>query len=100
MSVELDVVNRDGALAPGMYPTVKWPVRRAGLALLVPRTSVVATTERTFVIRNRDGRAEWVNVRKGPAAGDMMEVLGDLKPGDMVVRRATDEIREGSALKQ
>src|SRR5580692_1070497 len=25
MSVELDVVNRDGSLSPGMYPAVKWP---------------------------------------------------------------------------
>ena len=29
MAVELDVANRDGSLAPGMYPSVKWPVRRA-----------------------------------------------------------------------
>jgi multidrug efflux pump subunit AcrA (membrane-fusion protein) len=25
--VELDVQNKDGLLAPGMYPTVTWPVR-------------------------------------------------------------------------
>ena len=25
MAVELDVENRDGSLAPGMYPSVKWP---------------------------------------------------------------------------
>jgi hypothetical protein len=59
---------------------------------------VVTTTERIFVIRNRDSRAEWVDVRKGAAEGDLVEVLGDLKPGDMVVRRANDEIREGTAL--
>jgi RND family efflux transporter MFP subunit len=98
MAVELDVVNRDGALAPGMYPTVKWPVRRANPALFVPRTSVVTTTERTFVIRGRDGRAEWVDVKKSAAEGDLVEVIGNLKPGDRVVRRATDEIREGSPL--
>ena len=65
MAVELDVVNRDGSLAPGMYPTVKWPVRSGRAALFVPRTSVVTTTERTFVIRDRNGRAEWVDVKKG-----------------------------------
>jgi RND family efflux transporter MFP subunit len=27
MAVELDVFNRDGSLAPGMYPSVKWPVK-------------------------------------------------------------------------
>jgi membrane fusion protein, multidrug efflux system len=99
MAVELDVMNRDGSLAPGMYPTVKWPVRRARPALFVPRASVVTTTERIFVIRNKDGRAEWVDVRKGAADGDLTEVLGDLKPGDMVVRRANDEIREGTPLR-
>jgi len=98
MAVELDVANRDGSLAPGMYPSVKWPIRRSRPGLFVPRTSVVTTTERTFVVRNQNGRAEWVDVRKGAAEGDLIEVLGDLKAGDMVVRVATDEIREGSTI--
>ena len=98
MAVELDVFNQDGSLAPGMYPTVKWPVRRSRPALFVPKTSVVTTTERTFVVRNQNGRAQWVDVRKGAAEGDLIEVLGDLKSGEMVVRRATDEIRDGAPL--
>jgi membrane fusion protein, multidrug efflux system len=99
MAVELDVANRDGSLAPGMYPTVKWPVRRVRPALFVPKTSVVTTTERMFVIRNKDGHAEWLDVRKGAADGDLIEILGDLKAGDMVVRRANDEIRDGAPLR-
>src|ERR1017187_6720717 len=98
MAVELDLANPDGTLAPGMYPTVKWPVRRTRPALYVPRTSVVTTTERTFVVRNQNGRAQWVDVRKGAAEGDLLEVLGDLKAGDLVVRRATDELRDGAPL--
>ena len=98
MAVELDVMNRDGSLAPGMYPTVKWPVRRARPALFVPKTSVVTTTERTFVIRNQNGQAEWVDVKKGVADGDLVEVMGNLKAGDKVVRRATDEIRDGTPI--
>jgi membrane fusion protein (multidrug efflux system) len=98
MAVELDVFNRDSSLSPGMYPSVKWPIRGSRPSLLVPKTSVVTTTERTFVIRDRNGRAEWVNVRKGSADGDLMEVSGNLEAGDLVVRRATDEIREGSPI--
>ncbi len=98
MAVELDVMNRDGALAPGMYPTVKWPVRRSHPAMFVPKTSVVTTTERTFVIRDQAGKAEWVDVKKGVSEGDQVEVLGNLKAGDRVVRRATDEIRDGAPL--
>jgi membrane fusion protein, multidrug efflux system len=100
MAVELDVFNRDGSLSPGMYPSVTWPVRREKPSLLVPKTSVVTTTERTFVVRERNGKAEWVNVSKGAAEGDLIEVSGNLKAGEMVVRRATDEIREGSSLTQ
>ena len=96
MSVELDFMNRDGTLAPGMYPNVKWPVRSQGAELWVPKTSVVSTTERTFVIRDRAGRAEWVDVRKGAAEGDLVEVFGNLQSGEMVVRRATDEMRDGA----
>jgi membrane fusion protein (multidrug efflux system) len=98
MPVELDVFNRDRSLSPGMYPIVKWPIRRARPALLVPKSSVVSTTERVFVIRDKNGHAEWVDVKKGAADGDLMEVLGDLQPGDMVVVRGTDEIRQGAEL--
>jgi membrane fusion protein, multidrug efflux system len=98
MAVELDVLNRDGTLAPGMYPSVKWPVRSQSAELWVPKTSVVTTTERTFVVRSHEGRAEWVDVKKGAAEGDLVEVFGKLKAGDLVVRRANDEIREGAAL--
>ena len=100
MAVELDVVNRDGSLSPGMYPAVKWPVRHREPSLLVPKTSVVTTTERTFVIRDKNGHAEWVDVRPGVADGDLVEVAGNLKAGDRVVQRATDEIRQGDAIKR
>jgi RND family efflux transporter MFP subunit len=99
MPVELDVSNPDGSLAPGMYPTVTWPVRHSRPALFVPKTSVVTTTERTFVIRSAGGRAEWVDVKKGAADGDLIEVIGNLHAGDTVVRRATDELRDGSPIR-
>ena len=98
MAVELDVTNGDGSLSPGMYATVKWPVRRSRAVLMVPASSVVTTTERTFVIRARNGRAEWVDVRKGAVEGPLIEVLGDLRVGDLVIRRASDETRDGSSI--
>ena len=98
MSVELDVPNPRNQLAPGMFPEVTWPVRRGHPALFVPATAIVTTTERTFVIRASNGRAEWVDVRKGGASGDLVEILGEVNAGDRVVRRATDEIRPGTPL--
>lgn len=99
MTIEADVTNRDGLLAPGMFPDVAWPVVRSAAPLLVPATAVVTTTERTFVIRVVGGKAEWVTVKKGTAAGDNVEVQGALTPGDVIVRRGTDEIRPGTAIR-
>jgi hypothetical protein len=66
--------------------------------LLVPPGSVVTTNERQFVIRVQNGVAEWVTVTRGGPAGDLVEVIGPLRAGDMVVKRGTDELREGTPL--
>jgi membrane fusion protein, multidrug efflux system len=99
MMVELDVYNKDGSLAPGMYPTVDWPVGTGENLLFVPATSVVTTTEKTFVIVSVNGRAHWVEVRKGPTAGENVSIRGQIAVGQEVVKRASDEIREGTSLR-
>ena len=98
MAVELDVQNSRGQLTPGTYASVRWPVRRPGLSLFVPSASVAATTDRTFVIRVRDGKTDWVDVRTGLTAGALVEVFGDLTVGDEVAGRGTDELRPGTAV--
>jgi membrane fusion protein, multidrug efflux system len=96
MLVELDVNNPKQVLAPGMFAEVQWPVSRPQPSLFVPRTAVVRTSERQFVVRIRNGVAEWVDVRRGELNGDVLEVFGDLRAGDDVVRRGNDEIRPGT----
>jgi RND family efflux transporter MFP subunit len=99
MAVELDVVNGDGRLSPGTFCQVKWPVRRPEPSLFVPGASVASTTDRTFVIRVRDGKTEWVDVRTGLTDGPLIEVFGDLAPGDQIASRGTDELRSGTLVR-
>ena len=99
MLVELDVPNPKLQLAPGMFAEVRWPISRAEASLFVPTTAVVRMSERQFVIRVRNGVAEWVDVRRGEVSDGMIEVFGDLRDGDVVVRRGNDEIRPGTAIK-
>jgi RND family efflux transporter MFP subunit len=96
MLVELDVANPRLTLTPGMYAEVQWPIARAQSSLFVPATAVVRTSERQFVVRVRNGIAEWVDVRRGEVNGDVIEVFGDVREGDVVVRRGSDEIRPGT----
>jgi RND family efflux transporter MFP subunit len=98
MLVELDVANPNRRLTPGMYAEVSWPLRRTQTSLFVPTSAVVTTTERRFVVRVKNGIAEWVDVRRGVQNGDMIEVFGDLREGDVVVRRGTDELRPGTSI--
>jgi RND family efflux transporter MFP subunit len=95
MPVELDVSNSTGRLASGMYPSVLWPVRADRKVVLVPPTSVVTTSERTFVIRISGGSAEWVDIKRGSPEGDLIEIIGPVNAGDIVLRRGSDEIRPG-----
>lgn len=96
MAVELDVTNARGHLAPGTFATVSWPVRRSGPSLFVPSGTVASTTDRTFVIRVRGGKTEWIDVRTGLTSGPLVEVFGDLKAGDEIAGRGTDELRPGT----
>lgn len=98
MLVELDVANPKLTLASGMFAEVQWPVSRGRASLFVPRTAVVRTSERQFVVRVRNGIAEWVDVKRGELNGDVIEVFGDLREGDIVVRRGNDEIRPGTRI--
>lgn len=95
MAVELDVDNTDGRLAPGMFAEVLWPVKRSGPSLFVPPSAIVQSTERTFVVRVKEGVGEQVPVQRGTAQSDLVEVFGALQEGDIVARRGSEELRSG-----
>jgi RND family efflux transporter MFP subunit len=99
MAVELDVVNDDGRLLPGTFCQVRWPIRRTAPSLFVPSGSIASTTDRSFVIRVRDGKVEWIDVKTGLTAGPLVEVFGDLKAGDEIAGRGTDEMRPGTEVR-
>src|SRR5688572_1314414 len=99
MAIELDVNNSAGRLAPGMFAELRWPARRTAASLFVPGTAVAVTTGRTFVVRVRDGTAEWVDVKRGSVMAELIEVFGNLKPGDQIAVRGTDEIRPGARVR-
>lgn len=99
MPVELDVNNPGGKITPGSFSEVMWPVRRPGASLLVPTSSIGTNLERTFVVRVREGKTEWVDVKPGASSGSNTEVFGDLQPGDQVALRGSDELAPGMQVK-
>jgi len=41
-------------------------------------------------------KAEWVDVKTGLTSGPLVEVFGDLRAGDEIASRGTDEMRPGT----
>ncbi len=96
MAVELDV--RNVQITPGTFANVQWPVQRSYPTLFVPAAAITTNLQRTFVIRVRDGKAEWVDVRTGASVDGKTEIFGDIKKGDQVVVPATDELAPGTSV--
>jgi RND family efflux transporter MFP subunit len=99
MPVELEVKDPKGELLPGTFCDVEWPVRRTYPTLVVPASSVASNLQRTFVIRIRGTKVEWIDVKTGARVGNTIEVFGDLREGDLVAVRGTDQIRTGTEVR-
>jgi len=97
-NIEMDVDNTNKKLLPGMVAEISIPMFSQDSTFVVPSTAVVSSTEKTFVIKKQDGKAQWVSVRKGRSAYDSTEIYGALSVGDRLVIKGSEEIRDGSAI--
>lgn len=93
---EFEVSNNTNELKPGMYGSATFNLERAEPSFVVPYSAVVTNLEKQFVIRVREGKTEWVDVRGGITMKDGVEVFGELAAGDQLVVKGNDELRPGS----
>jgi RND family efflux transporter MFP subunit len=97
--MELDVFNKDGKLAPGMYADLLFNSNGNPEAFTVPRTAIVTSTERKYVIAIRDGKTVRIDVATGNESPDKAEITGDLQPGEIILSHANDEVPQGVPVK-
>jgi membrane fusion protein (multidrug efflux system) len=97
--LEMDVYNKEKQLLPHMFAEVDMPLPTRDSAFIVPKSAVVTSTEKVFIIKVVDNKAQWVDVKKGLSAGNQTEVYGAIKAGDEIVKQANDEIRDGTPVK-
>lgn len=95
--VEIDVDNNSKRLLPGMIAEVKIPFPARDSTLIVPKSALVSSTERVFVIRLVNNKAEWVDVKRGREASGNIEIFSDkLQSGDQLVKKGSEELRDGA----
>lgn len=90
--VELDIPNPKEELKPGMFASASLPVKVAANSLFVPKSAVVSTAERTYLIRVAAGRTELVDVRLGDENAGQVQVFGQLRAGDVVLKSGSEEM--------
>lgn len=100
LTVEAEVENGENLLKPGQFATVRVLMPQTDPAVLVPARSVRSdgTTSRVFVIR--DGVAHEVLVATGVQDGDLMEVKGNVKEGDLVAVSNVEQLADGMPVRQ
>lgn len=97
--VEMDVYNDTKKLLPGMIAEVDMPAPAKDSTFIIPKSALVNSTQKIFVIRVNNNKAEWVDVKYGREADGKVEVFGNLNVNDTIVKTASDEIRDGSDIK-
>jgi membrane fusion protein, multidrug efflux system len=96
--IEMDVLNNDKKLLPGMVAEVNLQLPAVDSAFIVPKSAVINSTESVFVIRVVNSQSQRVDVKMGRDANGLIEIYGNLTVGDLLLFSASDEIKNGTVL--
>jgi RND family efflux transporter MFP subunit len=98
VEVRITIASADGVV--GDAARVLIPSAPARQVLAVPRDALVLREDNTYVFRvNGAGVVEHVAVEPGTEDGPLVEIAGDLKPGDRVVVRGAERLEVGQKVR-
>lgn len=94
--VEVNVVNRDGALMPGMSAQVDLSAKRVNAPLVIPSDALMLRANGSEVaLVQPDGTVRVQKIQVGRDYGDRLEVTNGLSEGDTLVQNPGDVVRQG-----
>ncbi|MBO9570796.1 MAG: efflux RND transporter periplasmic adaptor subunit [Chitinophagaceae bacterium] len=94
--IEMDVINKNKQLLPGMVAEVDFALTSTDSSYLVPSSGVLNSTLGVFVIKVKDNKTIWMPVKTGNTSGKITEVSGNIQSGDTLVKFAVEEIRNNA----
>jgi membrane fusion protein, multidrug efflux system len=96
---EFESGNPMRKLQAGMYAEIKLKVIRSEATFFVPKTAVVTTLEKNFIIRIKNDSTQWIDVNKGNTLNDKIEIFGNLHEHDSLLINSNEEIKPGLKIK-
>ena len=97
--IEADFENQTKELKPFMVAESSIPLQNNEPTFFVPKSAVVDGNMGVYVVKNQNGKAQFITVRKGRLLKDTVEIFGELTEGDKIVKKASEEIVEGTLIK-
>jgi multidrug efflux pump subunit AcrA (membrane-fusion protein) len=91
--------DRPDTLAANQSVTVRVPIGSGRDTLSVHKDALVPTRGQPTVFVVNDGRAHLRTILVGDAVGGRVEVLDGLQPGDIVVVRGNERLRDGTRVR-
>ncbi|MDB5349090.1 MAG: putative Co/Zn/Cd efflux system rane fusion protein [Planctomycetota bacterium] len=96
---EVQVLNRDEALRPGMYLQVRFVFQRQAPSALVPAAALTTRAEGPrLAVLDAHNRVHYRTVQLGRDFGMETEVLAGIDPGETVIVNPGDDLSEGTAV--
>lgn len=97
--MEIRITLADPRWAPGSAVRVALPRSAPRSVLAVHRDALVLRQDAIYVYRvNDDGVAERIPVQPGSGHGEMIEVQGEIQPGDRIITRGAERLQPGQAV--
>lgn len=96
---EIQVVNRDGRLMPGMFGQVRLELTRSDRTLLVPANTLIIRGTGAQVAKVTNGTVHIVPITIGRDYGSEVEVLKGLSENDELVVNPNDHILDGVSVR-
>ncbi len=94
--VELQAANVDGALKPGAYAQIRFPVAGSSGAVIVPASAVLYRSDGTLAAAvDGQGRVRLRPIKIGRDSGDKLEIVAGLAASDRVIDSPPDAIANG-----
>ena len=93
---EFEVDNSNHQLKAGVFAYARIGIERNGPSFVIPPSAIATTLERKFVTKVTGGKVNWVDVRQGITTDSGIEIFGNLKAGDTLLVKSTDERKPGS----
>ncbi len=96
--VEIDVLNTDKTLMPGMYAEILLSLNGHQNAFVVPQSAVIISTEKKYIIKVENHLALLVDVSTGNEDNGNIEIFGNLKAGDSIIAKANEDIKQNQKI--